>query len=311
MMKQLEHWIEEYIEYCRVEKGLSENSIAAYKRDLQWLAHFSQQQGWNEGPREYAELMECLNALYHKNLSPTSVMRITSTFRNFYRYLTQNGRTAVDPTAQLESPRRFRRLPKVLTRSQIERLLAEPDTTTHTGIRDRAMLESLYAAGMRISELIGLSLNQLQLHHGFAVCYGKGSKERVAPLNDTSVEWIRRYLSEVRPAQAQKRASRNFGASKKTSDQQRLFLNERGKPLTRQGFWKILKGYGRSAGIDSRLLSPHVFRHSFATHLLEGGADLRSVQMLLGHADISTTEIYTHVSQEHLHEVYRKHHPRG
>jgi integrase/recombinase XerD len=310
-MMQMELWIDEYIEYCRVEKGLAENSTAAYSRDLRLLRDLSRDRGWDTGPREYLELMECLNGLYQRGLSPASVMRITSTFRNFYRYLTQNGRTAVDPTAQIESPRRSRRLPKVLTQRQMELLLSQPDTATPAGIRDRAMLETLYAGGMRVSEMTGLTLNQLQLHLGFAVCYGKGSKERVVPLNQTSAEWIRRYLSEVRPGQTRKSGLKNFGDSKKTSDQQKLFLNERGKPLTRQGFWKILKAYGRATGIDSRLLTPHVFRHSFATHLLEGGADLRSVQVLLGHADISTTEIYTHVSQEQLQNVYRKHHPRG
>lgn len=310
-MMRLELWIDEYIEYCRVEKGLAENSTAAYARDLRLLRDLSRDHGWDSGPREYLELMECLNALYRRGLSPGSVMRITSTFRNFYRYLTQNGRTSVDPTTQLESPRRLRRLPKVLTQRQMKTLLSQPDTATPAGIRDRAMLETLYAGGMRVSEMTGLTLNQLQLKLGFAVCYGKGSKERVVPLNQTSVEWIRRYLAEARPGQAQKRTLKNFGDSKKMSDQQKLFLNERGKPLTRQGFWKILKAHGRAAGIDSRLLTPHVFRHSFATHLLEGGADLRSVQVLLGHADISTTEIYTHVSQEQLHNVYRKHHPRG
>lgn len=310
-MMKLELWIDEYIEYCRVEKGLAENSTAAYTRDLRLLRDLSRERGWDAGPTEYLELMECLNGLYKRGLSPGSVMRITSTLRNFYRYLTQYGRTAVDPTAQLESPRRLRRLPKVLTQRQMETLLSQPDTATPTGIRDRAMLETLYAGGMRVSEMTGLTLNQLQLHLGFAVCYGKGSKERVVPLNQTSAEWIRRYLGEVRPGMAQKRGLKNFGDSKKTSDQQKVFLNGRGKPLTRQGFWKILKAYGRAAGIESRLLTPHVFRHSFATHLLEGGADLRSVQVLLGHADISTTEIYTHVSQDQLQNVYRKHHPRG
>jgi len=169
----------------------------------------------------------------------------------------------------------------------------------------------LYASGMRISEMLGLTLQQLQLHLGFVICYGKGSKERIAPVNETTRNWIEKYLGEVRPVFVQKRKFRNFGESNLNSDQQRLFLNERGRPLTRQGFWKILKAYGRNCGIPANLLTPHVFRHSFATHLLEGGADLRSVQMLLGHADISTTEIYTHVSREHLQKAYNKHHPRS
>ncbi|HET6268338.1 MAG TPA: site-specific tyrosine recombinase XerD [Acidobacteriota bacterium] len=311
MATQLARWIEEYLEYCRIEKGLSENSIAAYTRDLNYLDSFSSQRNWPHGPAGYAELMECLNGLYHKRLSPTSVMRMTSTYRNFYHYLLQNNRLQHDPTAQLESPRRSRRLPRILSQNQMQSLLSQPDVASETGVRDRAMLELLYASGLRISEMLNLTLQQLQLKMGFILCHGKGNKERIAPLNESASRWIRQYMKEVRPKLTAKSGARNFGTSKKLSDQQKLFLNERGKPLTRQGFWKILKAYGTRAGINKALLTPHVFRHSFATHLLEGGADLRSVQMLLGHADISTTEIYTHVSPERLREVYQKHHPRS
>ncbi len=309
-MKPFPLWIENYLEYCRVEKGLSDNSISAYTRDLRALQQFSVDNGWESGPRDYLQLMQFLNGLYRRNLSASSVIRITSTMRNFYRYLVQNGETTVDPTAQIEAPRRFRKLPKVLSTGQMEQLLSQPDVTSPAGIRDRAMLELLYASGMRISEMIQLSLSQLQLHIGFILCYGKGSKERMAPVNQSSTTWLKRYLEEAR-SQFIQRKQKNFGSSKIQSDRQQVFLNERGKPLTRQGFWKILKAYGRKANIPDRLLSPHVFRHSFATHLLEGGADLRSVQMLLGHSDITTTEIYTHVSTEQLQKVYRKYHPRG
>jgi integrase/recombinase XerD len=304
-------WIENYLEYCRVEKGLSENSIAAYANDLNALHKFSVEKEWESGPRDYLELMEFLNALYSRRLSSNSVIRVTSTLRNFYRYLNENQLAKVDPTAQLESPRRFRKLPKVLSAGQIGRLLSGPDTSSSSGIRDRAMLELLYASGMRISEMLQLSPGQLQLSLGFLICYGKGSKERIAPINQNSVTWLKKYLTEARPQFLQNKKLKNFGDSKIQSDQQRVFLNERGKPLTRQGFWKILKIYGRKANIPDRLLTPHVFRHSFATHLLEGGADLRSVQMLLGHSDISTTEIYTHVSTERLQKVYKRFHPRG
>lgn len=309
-MKPFPLWIENYLEYCRVEKGLSDNSISAYTRDLKALQEFSLDNGWESGPRDYLQLMQFLNGLYRRNLSSSSVIRITSTLRNFYRYLLQNGETAVDPTAQIEAPRRFRKLPKVLSAGQMAQLLSQPDVTVPSGIRDRAMLELLYASGMRISEMIHLSLSQLQLHVGFILCYGKGSKERMAPVNQSSTIWLKKYLEEAR-SQFIRKKQKNFGSSKIQSDRQQVFLNERGKPLTRQGFWKILKAYGRKANIPDRLLTPHVFRHSFATHLLEGGADLRSVQMLLGHSDITTTEIYTHVSTEHLQKIYKKYHPRG
>lgn len=310
-MKLLRLWVDEYLEFCRVEKGLAENSVAAYGRDLGHLMQFSEEKNWETGPREYLQLMEFLNTLYNKGLSSSSVLRLTSTIRNFFRYLIENERIQTDPSAQIDAPRKLRRLPRMLSREQIASLLAQPDVTTDAGIRDRAMLELLYASGMRISEMLGLTLPQLHPDLHFVVCYGKGSKERMAPVNESSAEWINRYLREVRPRETGKKLQKNFGDSSKKSDQQRLFLNERGKPLTRQGFWKILKQYGKAAGIQASVLTPHVFRHSFATHLLEGGADLRSVQMLLGHADISTTEIYTHVSREHLQRVYRKHHPRA
>ena len=309
-MKQIALWVEEYTDYCRIEKGLAENSVLSYGRDLQHLIDFSTQRGWSSGPTEYLHILEFLKHLQQKQLSTASSQRMISTLRNFYRYLLQNGKASVDPTAQLEAPRRFRKLPKMLSRNQMEQLLNQPDIKTETGIRDRAMLELLYAAGMRVSEMLNLKLHQLQLSLGFVVCTGKGSKERIAPVNETSKEWIQRYIREVRPKLIATK-KQNFGASPRTSDQQKVFLNQRGKPLTRQGFWKILKAYGRTAGIPQNLLTPHVLRHTFATHLLEGGADLRSVQMLLGHADISTTEIYTHVSREQLQKIYRKHHPRG
>ncbi|HEY4491531.1 MAG TPA: site-specific tyrosine recombinase, partial [Acidobacteriota bacterium] len=246
-----------------------------------------------------------------KSLSPASILRLTSTLRNFFQYLLQEGRITADPTAQLDSPRRPRRLPKLLSQQQINDLLSRADGSSPITVRDRAMLELLYASGMRVSEMISLRLSQMQMELGFVICLGKGSKERIAPLNQSAAHWLQKYIKEVRAEQIAKRALKNFGNSRKSSDQQHVFLNQRGKPLTRQGFWKIMKSYGRLAGIPGSLLTPHVLRHSFATHLLEGGADLRSVQVLLGHADISTTEIYTHISREHLRKTYRKHHPRS
>lgn len=310
-MDLLRAWIEEYVEYCRFEKGLAENSVQSYTRDLKLLKEYCAQRDWQRGPADYLQLMDFLNSLYTRKMSAASVMRITSTLRNFFRYLVSNNRIETDPAAQLEPPRRMRRLPKVLSERQMADLLSQPDTATQGGIRDRAMLELLYASGMRVSELVQLSLNQLHLNVGYIVCLGKGSKERIAPVNESSRHWLQRYFMETRPQFAAKRSQKNFGVSKKAGDQQKLFLNARGKPLTRQGFWKILKAYGRSSGIPGHLITPHVFRHSFATHLLEGGAGLRSVQVLLGHSDISTTEIYTHVSRSHLRKEYEKHHPRS
>jgi integrase/recombinase XerD len=309
-VKRLALWVEEYLDFCRIEKGLAENTVFSYGRDLQHLVQFSEKENWSEGPKEYLQILGFLKNLQEKQHSSSSMLRMTSTLRNFYRYLLQNGQIQNDPTAQLEAPKRFRRLPRMLSRDQIELLLKQPDTQSASGIRDRAMLEILYAAGMRISEMLNLKLHQLQLQLGFVVCTGKGSKERIAPVNEASKEWIQRYIGEVRPKLIGAKNRKNYGKSPRNSDQQRVFLNQRGKPLSRQGFWKILKMYGRSAGIPRELLTPHVLRHTFATHLLEGGADLRSVQVLLGHADISTTEIYTHVSREHLQKMYRKHHPR-
>ena len=307
----LREWKGEFLEFCRVEKGLAENSIQSYANDLEHLLRFCEEQGWTKGPQDYPELMHFLNTLYAKSLSPASILRLTSTLRNFFQYLLQEGRITADPTAQLDSPRRPRRLPKLLSQQQINDLLSRADGSSPITVRDRAMLELLYASGMRVSEMISLRLSQMQMELGFVICLGKGSKERIAPLNQSAAHWLQRYIKEVRAEQIAKRALKNFGNSRKSSDQQHVFLNQRGKPLTRQGFWKIMKSYGRLAGIPGSLLTPHVLRHSFATHLLEGGADLRSVQVLLGHADISTTEIYTHISREHLRKTYRKHHPRS
>lgn len=310
-MTQLKSWMGEYLEYCRVEKGLAENTILAYGSDLEAFLHFCEQKNLSQGPQNYLQLLEFLDHLHTRKLSVTSCIRMLSSIRNMYRYLASTGKIQVDPSAQLESPRKLRRLPKILSQDQITALMNQPDVDTPAGIRDRAMLELLYASGMRISEMIGLPLNHLRLELEFIICLGKGSKERVAPINESSRIWLSRYIKEVRPSWTQRKNAKNFGHSKKSSDQQKVFLNGRGKPLTRQGFWKILKAYGRIAGISSHLLTPHVFRHSFATHLLEGGADLRTVQLLLGHSDISTTEIYTHISRKHLRELYQKHHPRS
>jgi integrase/recombinase XerD len=310
-MRKLDHWAEEYIEFCRIEKGLSENSVTSYARDLKHLQKYSTEQNWECGPEGYAEILQFLTHFHANKPTAASVQRLTSTLRNFYRYLLQNQRIQTDPTAQIESPRRVRRLPKVISAARIEALLSSPVTTSAAGIRDKAILELLYASGLRISELASINVDQINLSMKFVRCLGKGSKERIAPLNDAASLWLQKYITEARAELLLHSKEKNFGTSTKATDFRKCFLNERGKPMTRQGLWKLVKKYARLAGIPSEQISPHVFRHSFATHLLEGGADLRSVQMLLGHSDISTTEIYTHVSREHLQKLYRKHHPRS
>ena len=218
--------------------------------------------------------------------------------RAFYRFLLEEDSIAADPTAHLESPRLWKRLPGYLTLEEVERLLAQPDPRTPAGLRDAAMLELLYAAGLRASELIRVQVSDIQFEMGFLRCLGKGNKTRLIPVGKKALAILERYLATGRPKLARQQAASY------------LFVNQRGRPLTRQGFWKLLRAYGRAAGIRSRV-APHRLRHSFATHLLERGADLRSVQLLLGHADISTTQIYTHVAQERLKQVYRAHHPRA
>jgi integrase/recombinase XerD len=216
--------------------------------------------------------------------------------RRFYRFLAAEGDRADDPSANLLFPKRGRQLPSVLDEEEVERLLAAPDPATPLGLRDKSMIELIYATGLRVSELVGLTLPRLRLDEGFVLVMGKGSRERVVPVGDAAERWTGRYLREARPALA-------------TGRHQVLFVNGRGAPLTRQGFWKILGGHARAAGVES--VSPHVLRHSFATHLLAHGADLRSVQAMLGHADISTTQIYTHIHEQRLRSLYDRFHPRS
>jgi len=287
-----------WLEGLAVERGLSPRTVASYRADLERLA------AWLEGERrppldvaDSAALAEHLRWLVRRGISPRSVARALSAMRGFYGWAIEQGDRTDDPTEHLAPPRRFKLLPAVLGEEEIARLLAAPDPSTPAGIRDRAMLELLYATGLRVSELVGLRLDQLRLDGGFLVAFGKGAKERIVPVGESAEGWLRRYLAEVRPKLARGRHDV-------------VFVNQRGRPMTRQGFWKLLKAFGRAAGIE-RELSPHVLRHSFATHLLEHGADLRVVQTLLGHVDISTTEIYTHVHRERLRGIYDRFHPRA
>lgn len=288
--------LELYLDELAVERGLSPNTIAGYRNDLTRLGESLARQGTDLTTADAPPLSAHLRELRRQGLSPRSISRALSALRGFYENLVETGERADNPAVNLLPPKLFRPLPKVLTEDEIGSLLASPDLSTPLGLRDRAMLELLYATGLRVSELVGLQLPQLRLDGGFLVAFGKGSKERVVPVGEEAEAWVGRYLREIRPSLSQGR-------------HQSVFVNYAGDPMTRMGFWKILKGYGIKAGI--RDLSPHVLRHSFATHLLNHGADLRAVQTMLGHADISTTQIYTHIHQERLKSLYDRFHPRS
>jgi integrase/recombinase XerD len=283
-----------YLDMLSVERGLADATVEAYGRDLDRLGA----ELGDEGPLVASQevLAAHLRRLRERGLSPRSIGRSLVSIRGFYAFLVETGERDDNPAVNLTPPRLWRRLPRVLSERDVEQLLAAPDSGEALGLRDRAMLELLYATGLRVSELVGLKLSQLRMDFGFLVAFGKGDKERVVPIGEQAEEWLRRYLDEVRPELVAERHDR-------------VFVNWRGAPLTRQGFWKILRGYGRELGLEE--ISPHMLRHSFATHLLEHGADLRAVQMMLGHADISTTQIYTHIHQQRLRSLYDRHHPRS
>jgi integrase/recombinase XerD len=289
--------MQRYLDGLAVERGLAANSVAAYRGDLERLGKALERR--DEGDlisADAAALSAHLRELRRQGLSPRSIGRAQSAMRGFYAHLVATGERADNPAVNLLPPKLWRTLPKLLSEAEVEALIAAPDPATPRGLRDRAMLELLYATGLRVSELVGLELPQLRLEAGFLIAFGKGSKERVVPVGEQAEQWLRRYLREVRPALAGGRHPR-------------VFVNYAGEPMTRQGFWKLLRGYGLKAGL--RALSPHMLRHSFATHLLEHGADLRVVQTLLGHADISTTQIYTHIHQQRLKTLYDRFHPRS
>ncbi|MCC6390766.1 MAG: site-specific tyrosine recombinase XerD [Bryobacterales bacterium] len=288
---------EAFLDFCRIEKGLSPNSLLAYDRDLQRLETFSNLAFDGLLP-DAGHLLRYLDQLYRDGLGPRSIARHLSTIRNLYSYLLREGRINEDPASALPAPRQPRKIPKYLNSTQVDNLVTKPDTSKPNGLRDRAMVSLLYASGLRVSELCALQLSGLNLEMGLVTVTGKGSKERLVPMGAEAIHDLRRYLHDARHALLKGRASRF------------LFVTTRGGPLTRQAFWKSLRGYGRQSGIFQGL-SPHVLRHTFATHLLEGGADLRSLQTLLGHADISTTQIYTHVARTRLRAALDSHHPRA
>jgi integrase/recombinase XerD len=285
-----------FLDFCRVEKGLSANSLDSYLIDLQrfsnGIAPLSPDQATAPDLARYVE------SLYSAGLAARSIARHMTTLRNFYSFLTREGAIPADPSEYLTPPKQWSTLPKYLNREEIERLLEAPDAAKPTGIRDRAMLELLYASGLRVTELCQVDLNGVEKDAGVLRVTGKGNKQRLVPFGEAAGEAVARYVDVARPALLKGRASRY------------LFVTARGGKMTRQGFWKLLGLYGKKAGIF-RDLTPHVVRHSFATHLVEGGADLRSVQIMLGHADISTTQVYTHVARRRLREIVDQHHPRA
>jgi integrase/recombinase XerD len=270
-----------------LEDGLSKNTISSYRADLQQLSSFLKDKNLSKAKEE-----NLFAFLASKKGRASSAARRVSTLKRFYQYCVRERRMEADPTLKLEPPRRVPRFPKTLSEADVEALLAAPDTQTPLGLRDRAMLELLYATGLRVSELVGLKTFQASLESGVVRVMGKGSKERLVPLGEEAVHWISKYLEE------------------RESDSDALFITSRGGGMTRQAFWHLIRRYGRRA-IPGKKLSPHVLRHAFATHLINHGADLRVVQLLLGHADISTTQIYTHVARERLRQLHAKHHPRG
>jgi integrase/recombinase XerD len=291
--------ISSFLTYVKVEKGLSSNTVSAYRRDLVKFDVFAQKRKLSLEAVSRDDLVDFLASLYRLKLESRTVARHLVTMRNFFRFAQIHEFITTDPSINLESPKIRRSLPGYLRLEEVERLLEQPDSTTALGLRDRAMLEVLYSTGLRVSELIGLRVSDLDSKVGCVRCIGKGDKERIVPVGRKALMMVEKYLREARP----KLLGRLRGSPT-------LFVNRRGVSLSRVGVWKILSGYGKRAGLRVSL-TPHMLRHSFATHLLERGADLRSVQLMLGHADISTTQIYTHVVEERLKQIYKAHHPRA
>ena len=287
-------FIREFLTYIQVEKGLARHTLESYKRDLARLHAWATANGKQITELARGDLRKWIAGLSREGLAPTSIARAVSAARGFYKFLMLDGHIKSHPAEDLDTPQRFSYLPKFLTEDEINRLFAAPDVATEEGIRDRAILEIMYATGLRVSELVGLKHNDVDLLAGLVVCHGKGNKERRVPLGKSAIHWLQQYTS----------VKAGYGKSSSPN----VFLH-RGKPFTRQLAWSMIKQHAEKAGI--RNVSPHTLRHSFATHLLQHGADSRSVQALLGHSDISTTQIYTHITDVHLRSAYDRHHPRA
>jgi len=290
--------LDEFIDRIWLEEGLARNTLDSYRQDLSQFAVWLQKQlRKNLEEVTQGDIQQYL-AFRFPTSKPRSVSRLIASLRRLYRFALRENKISIDPTLQIDSPKLPRSLPKSLSEDEVESLLRAPNLDDPIGLRDRAMLEVLYASGLRVSELVGLKVTEVSLNEGVVRATGKGSKTRLVPLGEEAVEWVARYLNEARPEILQKRLSGS------------LFVTQRGEGMTRQAFWYLIKRYALLAGIH-KPMSPHVLRHAFATHLLNHGADLRVVQMLLGHADISTTQIYTHVARERLKQLHAMHHPRG
>jgi integrase/recombinase XerD len=292
--------VDEYLTHLRYERRLADHTLESYARDLNHLASFA---AGEERPIEglsRKDLEAFVRAQMSEGKAPRSVARLVACTRGFYRFLTLHQHIAANPAVDLQAPRAWKVLPKFLPAEDVERLLNAPDTRTPRGLRDRALIELFYATGLRVSEVVTLRPQDLHLEAGYLTTIGKGRKQRIVPVGDEAAVWVQRYVAEARPILLGKRTS------------PRLFVNARGGGIgiTRVGFWKILKSYGNTVGL-ARQLSPHVLRHSFATHLLEHGADLRAIQMMLGHADLSTTQIYTHILDARMRVLYDRFHPRA
>ncbi len=299
-ISNLDRQIRSYLDFLRLEKNLSKNTLTSYKFDFSKYRSFLISIGIQTASAVLEEhISKFLAVLYQKNLSPRSVARTLSTIRGFHQYLLGEEAVKNDPTQIIDSPKQEKNLPDVLNIFEVDEILKQPDTSSRIGIRDRAMLETLYATGIRVSELVNLTQSNLMIEDGLILVYGKGSKERLVPIGRSARQWIEEY---------QKQSRVHLARTGKSQDV--LFLNVRGTKLTRDMIRKLVDKYSLAAGIGKKV-HPHTFRHSFATHLLEGGADLRAVQEMLGHADISTTQIYTHIDREYLKEVHRTFHPRG
>ena len=292
--------VDEYLSHLQFERRLSPHTLESYRRDLTELGRYAAGAGRHLERLRRADLEAVVRTLMEEGRSPRSVARLVAAVRGFYRFLAVHHRLAENPAVDLQPPKAWQVLPKFLSIDEVDKLLHAPDVSTPRGLRDRALIELLYATGLRVSELVALRQQDLHLDGGYLTTIGKGRKQRLVPVGDEAVKWVLRYQAEGRPALLGRRSS------------PRLFVNARGggPGITRVGFWKILKGYGKTIGI-ARQISPHVLRHSFATHLLERGADLRAIQVMLGHADLSTTQIYTHILDARMRALYDRYHPRA
>ncbi len=295
----MDQLLDSFLSYLAVEKGLSKNTIESYGRDVRKLALFLHENQISEvSSIKYENILDFLSHFKKQGFSDTTTVRTIVSIKQFFKYLLIEKIIDEDPTSQIQTPKMKKSIPGVISLEDVERVLAAPVESTPEGIRDLAMLEVLYATGIRVSELIGLKLNEVNFEMGFVIVYGKGSKERIVPIGERAQEKLKTYMSESRTSLLKSREAKE------------LFVTRRGSGMTRQGFWKLIKTYALKSGI-TKDISPHTLRHSFATHLLERGADLRAIQIMLGHSDISTTQIYTHVESERLKEIHKKYHPRS